>query len=83
MLSREQSRNVKIITDEETQLYYDDVQTKSQNKIQVFEDEDTPLAVRKTQSLKKMMSVFFKSSGNMQTLTNYLKTRLKLLENLP
>lgn len=53
-----------IVTGDETYLYYYDVPTKSQNKIWVFDEEDTPVAVRKSRSVKKkMIVVFFKSSG--------------------
>lgn len=60
-----QSRYVNnIVTGDETWLYYYDVPTKAQNKVWVFDDDDTPVIVRKSRSVKKkMIAVFFKSSG--------------------
>lgn len=53
-----------IVTGDETWLYYYDVPTKAQNKVWVFDDEHTPVAVRKSRSVKKkMIAVFFRSSG--------------------
>lgn len=37
----------------------DDVQTKSQNKVWVFKDEDIPKPVRKSQSFEKKMMLYF------------------------
>ena len=53
-----------IVTGDETWLYYYDVPTKAQSKVWVFGDEDTPVTVRKSRSVKKrMVAVFFSVRG--------------------
>lgn len=53
-----------IVTGDETWLYYYDVPTKSQSKVWMFEDEDNPVTVRKSRSVKKrMVAVFFSARG--------------------
>ena len=55
------SKNVNsIVTGDETFLYYYDVPTKSQSRVSLFQDENTPVEVQKSRSVKKrMIAVFF------------------------
>lgn len=53
-----------IVTGDETWLYYFDVPSKSKNKIKLFENEPTPIQVRKSRPVKKkMIAVFFTRRG--------------------
>lgn len=59
-----------IVIGDKAWLYYYDVLTKFHNKIWVFEVEDTPLAVKKLQSIKKKMiaALLFKLSIIVQSV---------------
>lgn len=48
----------RIVTDDRTWLYYYDVPIKIQNKAW-FIDDDTPVVIRKSQSVKKKIIVVF------------------------
>lgn len=50
-----------MITGDKTWIYYHNIPTKAQkNKIWIFVDEDAPVSVRKSKSVKKqMLAVFF------------------------
>jgi hypothetical protein len=53
-----------ILTGDKSWLYFYDVPTKAQNNVWVFEDENTLVSVRKSQSVKKrMVAVFFTVRG--------------------
>ncbi|CAB3252061.1 unnamed protein product [Arctia plantaginis] len=58
-----------IITCDETWLYYFDVPTKSQSKVWVFQDEDTPTSVKMSQTVKtRMVAVFFSKRVILSTI---------------
>lgn len=53
-----------IVSGDETWLYYFDVPSKNKNKVWLFENEQTPVQVRKSRSVKKkMIAVFFTRRG--------------------
>jgi hypothetical protein len=54
-----------ILTGDETSLYFYDVPTKAQNNVWVFEDENTPVSVQKSRSVKKrIVARFLYRQGN-------------------
>lgn len=53
-----------IITGNETWLYYENLPKKSENSSWVFEEEDKPVKVKKSESMhKRMVVVFFDKKG--------------------
>ena len=68
MLNRFESRSTSdlnsIVTGNETWLYYYDVPTQSDSRVWLCEDEDNPVVVRKSRSIKKIIiTVFFGKRG--------------------
>ena len=59
-----------IVTGDERWLYYYDVPTKSQSKVWVFEDEEVPVQVRKSESIgSRMVAMFFTKGGILTTVS--------------
>ena len=64
MIRRKQNGASHNVTGDKTWFYYYDVSTKAQNKVWLFEDEKTPVTVRKSRSVKKrLIAVIFTMCG--------------------
>jgi hypothetical protein len=65
-----------IFTGDETWLYFCDVATKAQNKVCVFEDENTPMSMRKSRSMKRRVAIFFTIRGVVEHMVLEVQKRV-------